>query len=320
MRSLSFSEITENMYGMVNTKTMENGICIYRFSDKHLDFYSQWETPKTESRTSAGMIFDIITDTEYFEMNCECLRESKSMCFFDIYVDNVLVCHYGESGIGDVNISLKLNSGKKQITVYFPTFYMTKICNIKINKNASIYNVKKGVKALFLGDSITQGYTAEFPSLTYVNRLARELNLEILNQGISGETYNEMHIDEDLDFNSDMIFCAYGTNDWDSNSDIKTKSEKFFYKLNKVYPKKRIYVLLPIWRKPNDKKEHNISFEEARQIIKSAALQYDMIVIDTMNFVPHYEEFFSDKCLHPNELGFELFSKYLYEFLIKGEK
>ena len=45
------------------------------------------------------------------------------------------------------------------------------------------------------GDSITQGYTSKFSSLSYVNQVARALNAEVVNQGIGGYYFNEATID-----------------------------------------------------------------------------------------------------------------------------
>jgi hypothetical protein len=41
-------------------------------------------------------------------------------------------------------------------------------------------------------------------------------------------------------------------------------------------------------------------------------------VINGVNLTPHLEEFFSDKYLHPNDLGFSVYTENLYNEILKN--
>ena len=64
------------------------------------------------------------------------------------------------------------------------------------------------------GDSITQGYTALSPSLTYVNLVGDALNADVYDLGIGGEVFEPLMIDEAYPVKADLVTVAYGTNDW----------------------------------------------------------------------------------------------------------
>jgi len=85
-----------------------------------------------------------------------------------------------------------------------------------ITYNGSLFArpVDKELSIEFLGDSITQGYTTVFPSLTYSNVYARERNANCVNQGIGAALFDKENLDPELPFSPDKVFVAYGTNDW----------------------------------------------------------------------------------------------------------
>lgn len=98
--------------------------------------------------------------------------------------------------------------------------FETGIKNFSIDDGAQISPVEKNVRFLFFGDSITHGYATRFTSLTYANILSRTFNAQTLNQAIAGDVFNVNNLDRDLSFDPDMVFVAYGTNDWWHGIDI----------------------------------------------------------------------------------------------------
>ena len=167
------------------------------------------------------------------------------------------------------------------------------------------------------GDSITNGSQSEYPSMTYVNQVARMLDAEVYNFGIGGEYFMEEKIIPGTYPSCDFVTVAYGTNDYRIKNEeyFSHNMPAFFRKVAAEFPEKPIFVILPIWR---EREEANEVFElgtlqSVRDRVTAEAAKYpNMTVIDAKDFVPHYEDFFGDKALHPNAMGMSQYAMHLY--------
>lgn len=85
-----------------------------------------------------------------------------------------------------VKTYIELPMGTKKVLIYLPPF--AQIEQIFVNKehNAILEEcAPETIEILIYGSSISQGCAASRPGLSYVNRLQRELNCEVLNYGFS---------------------------------------------------------------------------------------------------------------------------------------
>lgn len=305
----------------------ENGILkMSRFSDRqkkyfieHLDSINK---PLKEP-ASANMSLDFYTDSTTFTFEADCVKASgQAICWFDLYIDGTLKEHFGytDKETRHVSISTALKSGKKRITLYFPCLFNTQITNVQLDDEALFEPIKKDRKILFFGDSITQGYISEFPSVTYTAIVARELNAECVNQGIGGAVFDETDLDGELPFEPDTVFVAYGTNDWTKKRDFSVHAVNYLNKLTSIYKDAVIYVILPIWRGNIEEriKTNGItqSFEEMHEELADICKNYSNVtVIDGMELVPHYLNMFCEDTVHPNELGFVFYGNELLKHI-----
>ena len=207
-------------------------------------------------------------------------------------------------------ISLNLKDGMKRITIHLPGSCSVRIANFNIDKDAKVESIKYDKKAMFFGDSITHAAYLDFPSLNYSNIISKRLNMKSINQAIGGDVFDKNHLDFLPDFNPDIVFVAYGTNDWLSENDTcQEKSMEYFSKLVSIYGESKVNVILPIWRGDSCAyPELKNSFHDIRNIIKVNAESKGLNVIDGLDFVPHIEMLFYDKFLHPNEMGFAFYA------------
>ena len=81
-------------------------------------------------------------------------------------------------------ISFELPEGSKDVVIYLPADATILLKNAEINGEYT--PAKKGEKVLWLGDSITQGFGPLRSFHTYVSAANRQLNYDIVNQGIGG--------------------------------------------------------------------------------------------------------------------------------------
>ena len=296
---------------------------LYRFTEKQVDFYREtnmdfyYKTMATSNvrvsltTDAAALSFDYLAHT----------RSSRKFCYFDIYVNDVMLAHEGENDCTETTgtVTLALPAGTNEITVYLPPLFGAALKNFTLDGATFATPVTKKRKMLIFGDSITQGYDAVYPSQSYANLIADMLDATSVNQGIGGEIFNPALIDGELGFTPDLITVAYGTNDYSkcTREDMIAAANGFYARLREAFPETPIFALLPIWRGDTKNKVSAVgTFEEAKAIVRDAAeRQPNTVVIDGNTFVPHLPEFFSDKHLHPNDMGFKFYADALFAAL-----
>ena len=321
-------ETLENItLGHLRTEMDEEGyLSFYRFTEAQKEYYiNRNKAAFPKLCTAAGMRFDFYTDAESFSFDYK-MKISSTRYFYcmDLYVDGAMVRHYDAECKEDVcekSILFTLPEGFHHVTLYLPNLTSFAIKNAEL-AGATVLRAAKPTKKIYLvGDSITQGYDALYPSLSYANCLARHFDAEILNQAIGGEVYDADLIDTELGFEPDLIVIAYGTNDWNSASSrevILENEAALIDKMKKLARTVHIVCLSPIWRGPDAiAKRPTGDFRETCEAIVATAKRKRIVAVDGYNLHPHLTEFYSDKALHPNDLGFMIYAENLAKELEK---
>ncbi len=181
----------------------------------------------------------------------------------------------------------------------------------RLHSNGSLEPAAKRPQILCLGDSITQGFVAGWPSKCYVARLADALDVDALNQGIGGHIFQPESLNglEQLSFRPVCVTVAYGTNDWHDCASVETickNASAYLARLHELFPKTPIYIISPLWRADCDNlPPHGAPLAEIKNILLRESLKYDhMTLIDGGTLIDHDTELFEDGFLHPNRQGF----------------
>ena len=322
---LTKEQLKSILIGAVEISEENGKFSFSRFTEKQIAYYKE-KSPLNLFRkvhASAGMRLDFLTDGDTLSFDFQ-IKSASSRTFYsidcyidgifcdEVYVMNVLCKKRG-------SVSFAIPEGIHRVSVYFSNLMRTDIENI-ILENASILTpIKSKENILFLGDSITQGYDAYHSSLSYANRIARALDANILNQAIGGEIFDADILDENLPFDPETVIVAYGTNDWalQSSFDALIDAAKcFFLKLKSIYPEKKIVYISPIWRGETEKASFPTgTFENTAKALASLATDCGLFVVDGFSLTPHLADFFADKNLHPNDLGFAFYAENLLDSL-----
>ena len=310
---LNEKEIKKLFLGVVEIQEENGWISPRRFTKEAIEFFKiTKERRYFRAFSTSGITMEFKTDSEVFSFDYECFQSSAYKTFsIDVYVDGLYTKHFLKNDIESDSgkFSIDLKKGNKKVAIYFSNFFGIKIKNVEISNNSKIMPVKKDKKFLFFGDSITQGYTTPYPSLTYSNIISRAFNAQCINKGIGGDYYYHQFLDEKPISNPDAIIIAFGTNDWSGGKDIEKNSKVFYDKLTKIYPDSKIFALLPLWR-GKEGKQNVIAFDEMREILIKVCKNYKNItLIDAIDFVPHDKNFFLPDLLHPNTLGFGIYAE-----------
>ena len=291
----------------------------HRFSEKQQQAYiedsQEWEM---KIKASASVTFDFITDSDYITLKFDLFSSSsQKIGSIDLYVDGVF---YANRYTEDLSIKLagfNLPAGQHRVTIYFPWSAQTVVNEVQLSDGASILPVEKNLKMLCFGDSITQGYTSKFTSLSYVNQTARALNAELVNQGIGGYYFNEATIDESiLSYKPDIITVAYGTNDYSHCETIEEfagPAERYIKKLAELFPDTKILGILPIYRNDLNHQVKKLyrrhSLDDARAMLKDWYESCPNGYVLEETGIPHIPEAYVSDFLHPNEFGFCLMAQ-----------
>ena len=317
---LSFEQIKSATFGAVKIFESNGCISFRRFTDKQTLFNKSNpdEVLKNYSKSlaTASICIDFYSISEEFSVKLKTfVATTQKECYVDLLIDGKLVSHQGYSNLSDgvICFNVKLPKGNKRFSFYLCNLFACEIESIELSDGADFLPVVQDKKFLFIGDSITQGYTAKYPSMSYANAVARMLGGRAMNHSIGGAFFNANMIDSDIGFIPDKIFIAYGTNDWSKKKDID-RADAFVEKIIRLFPKSQIIAITPIWRGDIKIKEKEtlMTFSYMQKRLKEIYAKYSNIhVIDGLELVPHEEKYFIDDILHPNDIGFTEYAQNL---------
>ncbi len=311
---LNFEQLKSISFGAYSI-TDENGVYTYKKCSPHqVEIIKKYrEDLVRNAENSTGCCLDFHTDSDFFAFIP--VAGDK----YDLYINDVFSHHFILNDNRE-KILVELPEGENRVTLIFPSHNgFGKISDVELSDNAKFVPHNYKLKMAFFGDSITQGWDSGYDSLSYAWNTARYFDAEVWNCGVGGNVFLSDFADKREDFEPDVVIVAYGTNDFavsPSLDFIETQADGFLSKMSELYKNSKIFVLLPIWRGDLKGWENPIgTFEDVRMKIKEVAENKGLNVIDAFGFVPPMEEFFADKVLHPNAMGFGIYAQNLIKVL-----
>lgn len=299
----------------------EGEIALLRFTEEQFALYESVNKDfYRKAYGTAGVRLEMDTDAESIKLSYTTkYASSRRFYYVDVFVDGVMVQHIGHDNVEEVKstFTVELPEGTHRVCIYLPNLTELRIRALVLSDGATFTPVQRPLKLLCYGDSITQGYDAEFASQSYVNLLADKLGAEVVNQGIGGEIFRPELVTP-LGYDPDIITVAYGTNDWSGQTAERTEeaANGFFKKLRALYPNAKLFAITPIWRADDHRITKGGTFEEGRARVRNAALANGITVIEGDGMIPHLREVCSDRYLHPNDYGFKFYANALYSALV----
>lgn len=299
----------------------EGGLIPQRFSCDQRQAYRVEEDRYLRTQATAGVRLDCRTDAVAIELSMRAFPGSARDWYdLDLVVDRSLTGHVGGTlGESDrIFWTHPLPVGEKRMTLYLPCLTGVEILKVELKDATFCHPVAQKEKILFMGDSITQGYTSHFPSLTYVAQVAAARNADYLNQGNGGEIFRP-EVLKKHDWKPTMAVIAYGSNDWSQTDreQFTRNAGEFLEHFCRVWPDVPTAVVTPIWRADYlSRREDDFSFAEARGVLERLAVQHrQMRVVSGEELLPQVSALMEDGRIHPNEIGFTVYAKNLTEKL-----
>ena len=268
------------------------------------------------AETTTGIRLDFYTDSKTFSF------KTASGDKFELLIDGMLRERYtkGEDAFIEKTVKLTDPLGKEKdelrVSFIFPSHSVGALRYVELDDGAYLRAPEYKTKMLFIGDSITQGHNTKYDSLSYAWRTVRYFDADAVINGIGGAYYMPESFDK-IDFEPDTVILAYGTNDA-CKFDYATMTEKTVGYLDLVkehYGDKNVIVLSPIWRARDTGAVMGEDFENKRKMVEDEAEKRGFRVISGLKLVPPVADFFADKYLHPNDLGFGVYAENLIKEL-----
>lgn len=296
-----------------DVKRAEGGYLPVRFSDELLEMYSkESEQSRIRAWNTSGitMEFEVDGGTEFafsYKAGSYCRRH----CVFDVYENGVFAASIrepDESHHGRVN-HIVGGSGPVRVCVYLPYSARVVLYDIDIpGIRASV--TPKAVRALYLGDSITQGMEVFHPSLDFPVVLGKRLGWDWVNQGVGGYVFDPDALYDVRSFGADHIMVSYGTNDFthvvehkETLGTVCDRIDSYMERLAQDAADARVHVLTPFWRTQDQETQHDRDLlNRIRSKIAASATACGFDVIDGLAVSPHVKGLYIDG-LHPNDAG-----------------
>lgn len=302
--------IFRHCYGV---KRIEGGYLPVRMSDELFDVYSrEGKEARTRAWDTSGitMEFEVDGGTELsfsYQADSYCRRH----CVFDFYENGVFaisVREPDESHHGRINYIVN-REGPVRVCIYLPYCARVVISDIDI-PGIRPSTTPRARRALYLGDSITQGMEVFHPSLDFPVLLGKRLGWDWVNQGVGGAVFDQAHLVDVPTFGADEILVAYGTNDFTAIvdrkvtfTDVCARIDCYMERLAGEAGAANVHVLTPLWRKQYQAtRDDRDVLDCLRGKIGTAATAQGFEVIDGLAVSAHVDGLYIDG-LHPNDAG-----------------
>lgn len=308
---LTLEQIKQITVGAVDIYEDESGIHFKRFTRQQLATWSACcEQFRLRSNCTAGCQLSFYTDAT--KMNINVVSGVK----YEILV-NGLPAHFFALPEPQC-ISAEFPSGEKHIVLSLPNYSEGIIKSISLNSGAAIRPYTYQKRFLFLGDSITQGSQSTRDSFCYAYRTCRFFDAQILNLGVGG-SYMIADTLEDVGFDPDVVFIAYGTNDYAhffSLEELTNSCKEYFDRVKALYGNKMIFYISPLWRADGTTERNTGTLDDCRRVLIAQCLAHGFTHIDGFKLVPNMQDYLNDGYLHPSDAGFSFYAENLIKTLL----
>jgi len=304
----------------------KEGLVIHRFTERQRSVYDSQENWKIRARCPSGVSLEMFTNARRIRLLFSMLERTRDWSFFDLFINGTLLdsrsshSHDGVLHTVEFEVAGKQEKDPQRVTIYLPYNIYLALQSVEIIDGEALPvtgSIRK--KLLCLGDSITQGMDAYYPSNTFPVQLARFFEMDLLNQGVGGYIFNALSLDEEISYKPDLVTVAYGTNDWvkySEHEEFMSECSLYMQRLTDIFSEAKVFVVTPLWRADSDQPSPMGSFSTLQETISSVCGTYPQItVLPGLNMMPNLSRYFTDG-LHPTDEGYGHYSISLIKSLL----
>lgn len=203
---------------------------------------------------------------------------------------------------------------ERELTLYLPPYKPVKVLGVGVDPGARVaparpFALPKPV--VFYGTSITQGGCASRPGLNYEAMLGRQLNIDFVNLGFSGNGLGEPEVARAVaEIDAACFVLDFGANH-KTSAELEKVYAPFLDTLRAKHLKTPILAVTPLrstgeLRDPAIKRERQQQREHIRQLVRQRVSEGDtkLSLVEGADLLgPNWGDGLVDGS-HPNDLGF----------------
>ena len=320
---LSLEQIKDIAVGIAYASENDGKISLHRFTKDQEELYRTVRGDfYKKAFASAGVRLEFITDSSSLSMSVSVGYGSSRKYFcHSIFVNGESYASLNaRSNTGVFSGKWSLPEGENKVAIYFPWSVSSDILSLELDDGATLVPVKKAHTMISFGDSITHGYDASSPELSYASVIADALDADSRNKGIGAEIFRPELAALHDGISPDYITVAYGTNDWSAldQEAFEANCRAFYTALSENYPAAKIFAVTPIYRKDWLKVSHSRKFYAISEFIHKLSTELpNVTAIEGIGFIPQDLSCFSPDGVHPNDKGFKYYGEALAEEIKK---
>ena len=309
---MNLQEIQEFLFGAVETREERGGLRAFMNTEKIRKAWGKKEGwLETHASFPTGVRIDLHTDAPSVTF-------TLSGGVFELCVDGLFAEKWEAKEKSDFTVSLP--AGEHRVTVWYPLHENGLLHDLVLPEGFSAVPHVYDRKFLFLGDSITQGFSAEHGTCAYAIQVSQVCNADCLIQGVGGAYFNPEAFEKPENFDPDRVIVAFGTNDptWGFDGDtLRQMTGEYLDKIAQAYDPGRVLCILPVWRGEDTLKEEIRDFYRACiAMVREEEEKRGFAVADGLTLVPHHPDYFAADRLHPNDRGFGAYACSLLPYLL----
>jgi lysophospholipase L1-like esterase len=324
MREMTFDQLAAACRGALRVEPEGDGIVFRRFGPEASDYWDRTPGWRIRSRCPAGVRIAFRTDADRLRLRADLGHFARPAARFDGYVDGLCAFTVGvgtpeadsldaEVALGDPAAATG-DDGLRHVAIYLPQMRMVTGLSIALPDAARYEPAEPDRLWLALGDSITQGMTTPFPSLTYPSVAARRLGLDLHNAGVGGAVFDEHAIPErPTELEPAAVTVAFGVNDFNGGRPVEA-AEAYLRALRDHYPETPTAVFEPLWAAAGDedpmrRNDRGLTFAEYRSALRAIVADLGGLAwVPRGRLTPPGPAVTVDGC-HPDTAGFAFYAE-----------
>ena len=309
---MTLQELRAFLFGAVETREEQGGLRAFPIPESVRKVWgAKADWLETHASFPTGVRLDLHTDASE-------LTFTLSGGSFEVAVDGQLADTWRAKE--KASFSLSLPAGEHRVTLWYPLHENGILHGMTLPAGAFARPHEYKRNFLFLGDSITQGFSAEHGTCAYAIQVSQACNADCLIQGVGGAYFNPDAFEKPENFDPDRVIVAFGTNDptWGFDGEtLRRMTAAYLDKIVAAYGSERVLCILPIWRGEETLKEEIRDFyRQCIAMVREEEEKRGFRVVDGLSLVPHDPACFASDRLHPNDRGFRAYTENLLPYLI----
>ena len=308
---LSLEQIKSITSGACRVFEQDGLIHFRRFTEKQLEVWGENGFSKGITATT-GIRLDFITNSANFTFKS---AQYEIVGKYEVLVNDQPIYLNRHEADAPAQ-TFHLAECDHRITLYLPSHSEGVLEYVEIDDGATLEPYKYAHKFMFWGDSLTQGWRSANDSLSYAYQVTRYFNAESVILGVGSARFIPELVDEGHPFKPELIFVAYGTNDWGkyTNEELKDRCKRFMDNINRVYPGIPVIGISPTWRKDLDKERLGGPLELLHSTLLDNYKAHGAIPVCGLDLIPHDPRYLTDP-VHPNNEGFGYYARNLIPYV-----